>query len=133
MTQQLLGSCSCKAIQYELDSLDMPISHCHCHTCRKVHAAAFASTAGVMREHFRWTQGEELLSSYESSPGKFRHFCSRCGSHLMAERTHQPHVIVRVATLDGDPGVRPTSHIWTAHAVPWLGYEGVELWDEWKV
>ncbi len=48
----LHGSCLCKAIEYELDGLDMPISHCHCHTCRKAHAAAFASTAGVMREHF---------------------------------------------------------------------------------
>ncbi|TFY86443.1 GFA family protein [Pseudomonas kairouanensis] len=132
MTQQLHGSCFCKAVQYELDSLDMPISHCHCQSCRKVHAAAFASTAGVMREHFRWTQGQSLLSSYESSPGKFRHFCSRCGSHLIAERLHQPHVIVRVATLDNDPGARPTSHIWTTHGVPWLAYEGIEQWGEWK-
>jgi hypothetical protein len=51
----------------------------------------------------------------------------------MAERGHQPHVIVRVATLDDDPGVRPTAHIWTAHDVPWLAHEGVEQWDEWQV
>jgi hypothetical protein len=58
----LHGSCLCKAIEYELDSLDMPISHCHCQTCRKAHAAVFASTAGVMREHFRWTKGQDHLS-----------------------------------------------------------------------
>jgi hypothetical protein len=34
-----------------------------------------------MREHFRWTQGEELLSSFESSPGKHRHFC-RAAAHI---------------------------------------------------
>ncbi|QHF44220.1 aldehyde-activating protein [Pseudomonas sp. S35] len=133
MTRQLHGSCLCKAVQYQLDSLDMPISHCHCISCRKAHGAAFVTTAGVMREHFRWTQGEALLSSFESSPGKLRRFCSRCGSHLIAERGHQPHVIVRVATLDDDPGVRPTSHIWTAHDVPWLAHEDVERWDEWQV
>src|SRR5476649_778292 len=72
----LHGSCLCKTIEYQLDGLDMPIVHCHCQTCRKAHAAAFASTAGVMREHFRWTKGQDRLSSYESSPGKFRHFCS---------------------------------------------------------
>ena len=77
MTDPLNGSCFCKAVRYQVDSLDMPISHCD--SCRKVHAAAFVSTAGVMREHFRWTQGEELLAAFESSPGKFRRFCSRCG------------------------------------------------------
>ena len=123
----------CKGVRYQVDSLDMPISHCHCESCRKAHAAAFVATAGVMREHFRWTQGEELLSSFESSPGKFRHFCSRCGSHLIAERGHQPHVIVRVATLDDDPGGRPTSHIWTAHEVRGLADDGGARWDEWKV
>ena|ERR1700738_2977446 len=79
----LRGSCLCKAVCYEVDQLDMPIGHCHCATCRKAHAAAFASTAGVMRDQFRWTAGEEKLSAYESSPGKLRRFCSVCGTQLM--------------------------------------------------
>lgn len=41
-----------------------------------------------MREHFRWLKGEEKLSSFESSPGKSRYFCSGCGSHLTAEVFH---------------------------------------------
>ena len=95
----LRGSCLCKAVCYEVDQLDMPIGHCHCVTCRKAHAAAFASTAGVMRDQFRWTAGEEKLSAYESSPGKLRRFCSVCGTQLIAERPSQPHIILRVATL----------------------------------
>ncbi|WP_333876044.1 GFA family protein [Methylobacter sp.] len=78
------GSCLCKAIEYEIDSIDMPVVHCHCRTCQKAHAASFATTAGVMSEHFRWLKGEEKLSSFESSPGKLRYFCSLCGSHLVA-------------------------------------------------
>jgi len=113
-------SCLCGAVKYEVDQLDMPITHCHCRTCRKVHAAAFASTAGVLREHFRWTMGEEKLTAFESSPGKLRYFCSICGSHVVAERPAQPHVIVRVATLDDDPGLQPEAHIWCSHDVPWL-------------
>jgi ADP-ribosyl-[dinitrogen reductase] hydrolase len=57
-----------------------------------------------MHEHFRWRAGEDRLSTYESSPGKLRHFCAVCGTHLMAEHPDQPHVILRVATLDDDPG-----------------------------
>lgn len=125
------GSCLCKAVEYEVNSIDMPIVICHCHTCRKAHASAFAPTAGVKREHFSWTRGQEKLVSYESSPGKLRHFCSVCGSHLVAERTSQAHVIVRVATLDEDPGVVPAAHIWTSHDLPWLNYEGVQSFEEW--
>jgi len=125
------GSCLCGAVAYEIDSIDMPIGHCHCNTCRKAHAAAFATTAGVLREHFRWLKGDETRSSFESSPGKLRHFCSRCGSHLVAERVQQPHVIVRVATLDEDPGMRPVQHIWTSHDAPWLAYEGLAEHGEW--
>jgi ADP-ribosyl-[dinitrogen reductase] hydrolase len=116
----ITGSCLCGAVRYEVDQLDMPISHCHCTTCRKTHAAAFASTAGVYRQHFRWHKGQEKLTAFESSPGKLRYFCSVCGSHLVAERPAQPHVILRVATLDDDPGLQPQSHIWRSHDVPWL-------------
>ncbi|MDO8698574.1 MAG: GFA family protein [Pseudomonas sp.] len=126
------GSCLCGAIGYELDNLDMPIAHCHCLTCQKAHTAAFASTAGVLREHFRWTHGEERLAKFESSPGKFRYFCSACGSHLIAERPSQSHVIVRIATLDDDPQARPAEHIWTAHDRPWLSAEGIPSHPQFK-
>lgn len=127
------GSCLCGVIEYEVDRLDMPIVHCHCRTCRKAHAAAFVSTAGVKREHFRWTRGEEKLSVFESSPGKLRYFCAVCGSHLAAERLAQPHIVLRVATLDEDPGSRPAMHIWRSHDVPWLqDEEGIPLYQEWQ-
>ena len=114
------GSCLCGGVEYEIDQLDTPIGHCHCATCRKAHAAAFASTAGVKREHFRWLKGEEKLTSFESSPGKLRKFCSVCGSHVLAERLAQTHVILRVATLNEDPGLKPAAHIWCSHDVAWL-------------
>ena len=116
------GSCLCGAVVYEADRLDMPILHCHCATCRKAHSAPFAPTAGVYREHFRWLSGEEKLSSYESSPGKLRRFCSVCGSHLVADRASQPHVVLRVATLDEASDARPRAHIWVSHDASWLEY-----------
>ncbi len=126
------GSCLCGAVGYEVDRIDMPITHCHCRTCRKAHAASYAPTAGVLRKHFRWTRGQALLRSFESSPGKLRHFCSNCGSHLVAERTQQPQVILRVATLDDDPGLTPSQHIWCAHDVPWLADgDAVPHYPEW--
>ena len=106
----LHGSCACKAILYEAVKLSTPIQHCHCQTCRKTHAAAFAPTAGVLPADFTWTQGEHRLSQFESSPGKIRYFCSSCGSHLLAKKENRPFWVLRVATLDQAPGGLPECH-----------------------
>jgi hypothetical protein len=116
----LTGSCLCGDIHYQVSGNLGPIGHCHCRTCQKAHAAAFNTTARVARSHFRWTQGEQLLANFESTPGKRRFFCPRCGSHLMAAWDDAPNVIVRVGSLDSDPGMRPVTHIWTAHKAPWF-------------
>lgn len=118
------GSCLCKRVQYHCDQLDGDIVNCHCQTCRKAQAAVYAPTAAVKREHFRWVSGSEFISSYPSSPDKNRHFCSVCGTHLIAERPHQGHIILRVATLDDNPGQTPQSHIWCSHDVSWLSENG---------
>ena len=111
-----------RAVVYEIDRLNGPILHCNFTTCRKVHAAAFASTAGVGWKHFHWTKGEENLSFYESSHGKCRYFCPVCGSYLVASRDTQAHVILRVATLDENPHAISQAHIWASQNVPWLKY-----------
>lgn len=127
------GSCLCGEVEYEVSRLDSPIGHCSCHTCRKAHSAAFNSGAGVKRENFRWVKGQDKLSSYESSPGKLRYFCSNCGSQLVADKQGQPHVILRVATLDEDPGQKPALQIWQSHEVPWLEYgPQISAYSEWN-
>jgi hypothetical protein len=114
------GSCLCGAVAYEADALSGPIGHCHCRTCQKAHSAAFATTARVMRDGFRWTRGDEVRRSFESSPGKLRWFCSACGSHLMAEWTHLDQVILRIGSVDeGIEGEQPRAHIWISHAAAW--------------
>jgi hypothetical protein len=107
-------------VRYEVDRLDTPIGNCHCTTCRKAHAAPYAPTARVARDHFHLIAGAEKLSAFESSPGRTRQFSSVCGTHIVAERADQLYVVLRVASLDEDPKVRPAAHIWTSHDVPWL-------------
>jgi ADP-ribosyl-[dinitrogen reductase] hydrolase len=113
------GSCHCGSVSYEIDTLG-PTGHCHCITCRKTHSAPFVTTGRVPREHFRWLAGEDKLTAYESSPGKKRLFCSVCGCHIVAAREDSPYVILRVASLDDDPGSRPQRRIWRSHDAPWL-------------
>ena len=127
------GSCLCGQVGYEVDALCSRIQHCSCRTCRKAHAAAFNTAAQVKLEHFRWLRGEHLLESFESSPGKRRIFCRRCGSQLVAQVVDSEVWILRVATLDEDPGQVPALHIWASHEVPWLQHRAqVPVHPEWE-
>lgn len=115
----LAGSCLCGSVAYEVDAPPGPIIHCHCQTCRKTHGSAFSSLANVPRERFRFVRGEELLNAFESSPGKIRKFCSRCGSHIVAERTGRPTVLLRLGCLDTPIEDTPRCHIWRSDAASW--------------
>lgn len=115
----LNGSCLCGAVAYEADAPVERIVHCHCHTCRKTHGTAFSSVTAVPRDKFRWLRGTEMLSAIESSPGKFRRFCSKCGSHVMAERVAQPVVLLRLGCLDTEVQNVPQLHIWRSDAAAW--------------
>lgn len=124
----LTGSCLCGSIVYEASATIGQIVHCHCHTCRKTHGAAFSSVAAVPRSAFRWTHGEAHLGAIESSPGKFRRFCMRCGSHIMAERTASSVVLLRLGCLDTPLGELPQIHIWRSDAATW--YDPTRVFPE---
>jgi hypothetical protein len=71
--------------------------------------------------HFTIVSGKERLTGYESSPGKFRYFCGRCGSPLYSHSTEAPErVYVRIGTLDsGDDQLSPDVHIHVASKALW--------------
>lgn len=112
------GSCLCGSVTYEIDGSFEFIGHCHCSICRKSHGAAFASWGIVRPETFRWTSGEDFVEGYESSPGQKRCFCKRCGSPLASAHSGVIGEVV-VGTVDGDPGVRPSEHIFVGSKAPW--------------
>lgn len=115
----LSGSCLCGAVAYEVDAEPGPVIHCHCQSCRKTHGAAFSSIMAVPRERFRFVRGEELLNAFESSPGKSRKFCSRCGSHIIAQRDQASVTILRLGCLDTPIVAADACHIWRSDGASW--------------
>jgi hypothetical protein len=114
------GSCHCQTVRFEITAEIRGFMHCHCHTCRKINGTLYGSSALVTRAGFSIVAGQDALTAYESSPGKRRCFCSRCGSHVYAYFDRDPQtILLRIGTLDADPGVRPTGHIWVSHKAPW--------------
>lgn len=98
------GSCLYGQVVYSVEKLNSAPRHCSCNTCRKAHASAINTSASVKRAEFQWLEGESLLSSFESSAGKRRYFCSVCGSQLIAYRAGSETSRFRLPRLMRIPG-----------------------------
>ena len=114
------GSCLCGQVRYELTRELSDFGYCHCTSCRKASGSAHAANAAIDRDAFTVTAGEDLLREYESSPGKLRVFCSRCGSPLYAYLTASPDIVrIRLGSLDTPFTKQPRAHTWVSDKAPW--------------
>ena len=127
----LHGSCLCQGVRYALDSRPHFINHCHCSLCRKLSGSAFGSFLHADGRGLRWLAGEALVRSYESSPGNWRAFCTRCGSLMPVLEDEGRHAIIPAGSLDDDPGIAPLVHIHCASRAPWyaLPADGLPRFD----
>ena len=112
------GSCLCGGVQFEVAKVPLIIL-CHCSMCRKANGAAFDSGATVPLEDFRLTRGQDLIQSYDSSPGVQRAFCRVCGSRVPSEARDGQLYFVPAGLLDDDPGVKPALHMFVGSKAPW--------------
>ncbi|MDJ0958619.1 MAG: GFA family protein [Arenicellales bacterium] len=113
------GTCLCGKVNYVTRGDFLGINYCHCKQCRKANGTAFATSAAVREEDFEVVQGHEHLAAYESTPGKKRYFCGRCGSPIYSKREGGSTIYIRLGTLDDDPIVRPEVHIHVASKASW--------------
>jgi hypothetical protein len=92
---------------------------CHCSMCRKATGSAFEAGAPIPAASFRFTQGEDLIQRYESSPGHHRAFCRVCGSCAPERAPDGKLVYVHAGTFEDDPGRRPALHMMVGSKAPW--------------
>lgn len=114
------GGYACGGIRYEFNDRFLIANHCHCSICQKVHGAAFGTFGHAQADHFRWIQGESLLTGYHSSEGNLRNFCRVCGSNLPNVFPEMNYVRIPLATLDDDPKTQPVAHLYVKSKVPWF-------------
>lgn len=114
------GSCLCRSVTFSLHSEPGPFGYCHCSDCRKASGSAHAANAPVDRKDFKILTGSELITEFESSPGKLRAFCSRCGSPLYAYLTSTPDILrIRLGSLDTRLGQVARAHTFVEDKADW--------------
>jgi hypothetical protein len=87
----------------------------------------------VERTDFHLLQGQSLIREFESSPGKFRAFCTQCGSPLYAYLSSTPDILrVRLGTLDTPFFRQPQAHTWVSDKATWEPIDdAIPQFDTW--
>lgn len=116
------GSCLCTAVAFELEGPIDRWHNCHCSRCRLARAAAHASNLFVSAERFAWIRGMDQIDSYKVPEAErfTQSFCRTCSSKTPRVNTEKGYVAIPAGSLDGDPGLRPQSHIFVGSKAPWF-------------
>ncbi|MBU6484897.1 MAG: GFA family protein [Betaproteobacteria bacterium] len=127
------GSCLCGQVKYTLSAEPGAFGYCHCTSCRKASGSAHAANAPVDRSSFQLVAGSTVIREYQSSPGKYRAFCSNCGSPIYAYLSAAPDVIrIRLGSLDTPFTKAPQAHTWVSDKAPWEPIaDAIPQFDTW--
>jgi hypothetical protein len=119
--EPLTGGCMCGRVRFVISAPLLGALFCHCKRCQRRSGSAFSVTAAMVPGSFRVLDGAELLAAWQPVDGWEKWYCRECGSHLYTTNPEQrEQVSVRMGTLDGDPGIRPSVHQFTAYAASWF-------------
>ncbi len=123
---KISGSCLCGNIRYESNAEPLFTVICHCSHCQKVSGSAFSVNVVVPASSMKW-HGEPASfadTGEESGKGLSRKFCRNCGSSLATLAEALPGaLIIKAGTLDDRSWLKPSTHIWTRSAQPWVKIE----------
>lgn len=99
--------------------------------CRRQHGAAFATYAKFEPSDFAWISGADLVKLYQTPSGAGWCFCGECGASL-AGTDNGKITSVTLGTIEGDPGIKPESHIFTGSRASWDEInDNLPQFDEW--
>jgi hypothetical protein len=129
----LTGHCLCGEVRFEITEPLASSRYCHCTRCQRRTGTAASAGAGVVPGSFHLVAGEELVKTWWPPAGGYgKAFCTECGSHLFSQSPDDPDVkSVRLGSIDGDPGIRPSARQFVANAAVWepIPDDGLERFE----
>lgn len=119
--KQVHGSCLCGAVKFFASLPSKWCAHCHCSMCRKAHGAGYVTWVGFEHDRVSFTQGEDQLAWYESSPGAQRGFCRQCGSSLFFRSKQWPGELhIALGCIDDAIDRQPQANVFFDKHVTWI-------------
>lgn len=118
----LTGGCLCGQVRFAIRGAPLLLVNCHCSRCRHARGAAHASNLFVLPEQLEWLAGESAITVF-NLPGAERfgqNFCAHCGSPVPRGSPRIGRFNVPAGSLDGDPGIPVSHHIYVDSRAPWF-------------
>ncbi len=115
----LNGRCECRAVHYRVADEFLYAANCHCSNCRAGTGSAFKPFAGIERDKLRVVEGSDLLLVWGDETANHTR-CGVCGSLLYSVVRDGAYVHVAMGSLEDDPSIRPTEHIFVGSRAPWF-------------
>jgi hypothetical protein len=112
------GRCECRAVRYEVADEFRYAANCHCSNCRASTGSAFKPFAGIEREKLAVTRGADKLLIW-GEPDANHTRCAECGSLLYSVVRDGAYVHVALGSLEDEPTIRPSEHIFVGSKAPW--------------
>jgi len=119
MSNRINGGCLCGSVRFAVTGQPLNVAWCHCESCRRHSGAPVSVFLVVRRGDFSVGKGE--IAKFNSSPGRWRGFCARCGSTLTCEgEANSPEVHLHIGSIDEAARFAPTRHIFQEERLSWL-------------
>ena len=119
MGRMLRGRCECRLVRYRVADEFRYAGNCHCSNCRASTGSAFKAFAGIERDRLEVVQGADSLLVW-GDDGANHTRCAVCGSLLYSVVRDGEWVHVALGSLEDDPTIRPTEHIFVGSKAPWF-------------
>lgn len=114
------GRCLCGAVAYTLDATPDTLSLCHCTQCRAANGSIVTPVIVADEADIAFDAPPEV-TEYESSPGKYRAFCTTCGAPIYSRRDDLPGVLrLRAGLIAELPEPAVLRQQFREEAWPWL-------------
>jgi hypothetical protein len=114
------GSCACGAVRYEVTEPFQSAGYCHCKRCQQRSGTAWSLNALVDAGAVRIVAGADAVRTWQPPDGLSKSFCAHCGGHIYSGDAGGEGICgIRLGTVDGDPGIRPSWHQWLDSAPDW--------------
>jgi hypothetical protein len=120
MSKQTEGRCLCGSVRFVATGEPKGAAWCHCQSCRKHSGAPVSVFVIFARDAYTVTEGE--ITRFNSSPGRLRGFCAKCGSTLTCEGESSPeiHFHIGAFAFNDAAHVKPTRQFFPEERLPWF-------------
>lgn len=102
------GSCLCGEVKISAKSNDNNLGACHCSMCRKWGGGPLFAVECKSEVTF---EGEDNISTFNSSEWAERGFCRSCGTHLFYRLKQGNHYAIPVGLFEGEDEWQLTEQI----------------------